>query len=120
TGDSGMTRYLRTCGDHRMTVRAPRPGGMDRAALDAFAAAEPVLGLDVETSAVDDRGPRFFAPGFTLRLVQFGSECEAWVLNMADPGQRDAAAAALADPGRGSALPPHSTCWRCGRGSAPR
>jgi DNA polymerase-1 len=95
-----MTRYLRTFGGHAMTVHAPRPGELDEAALVAFTAAEPVLGLDVETSALDDHGPRFFASGFTLRLVQFGSECEAWVLDMADPGQRDAAAAVLSDPGR--------------------
>ena len=49
---------------------------------------------------MDDHGPRFFAPGFTVRLVQFGSERESWVLDMADPGQRDAAAAVLADPAR--------------------
>ena len=97
---SPATRYLRTCGGHEMTVHAPRCGELDRAALTGFAAAEPVLGLDVETSALDDHGPRFFAPGFTVRLVQFGSEREAWVLDMADPGQRDAAAAVLADPAR--------------------
>ena len=95
-----MTRYLRTVNGHTMTVHAPHAGELDRAALEAFAAAEPVLGLDVETSALDDHGPRFFAPGFTVRLVQFGSEREAWVLDMADPGQRDAAAAVLADPAR--------------------
>jgi DNA polymerase-1 len=95
-----MTRYLRTHDGHEMTVHAPRRGELDPAALGTFAAAEPVLGLDVETSALDDRGPRFFAPGFTVRLVQFGSEREAWVLDMADPGQRDAAAAVLADPAR--------------------
>ena len=95
-----MTRYLRTCGGHTTTVHAPRPGELDRAALTGFAAAEPVLGLDVETSAISEHGPRFFAPGFTVRLVQLGSEREAWVLDMADPGQRDAAAAVLADPAR--------------------
>ena len=95
-----MTRYLRTSGGHTMTVYAPRPGEMDPAALSVFTTAEPVLGLDVETSAIDDHGPRFFARGFTVRLVQFGSEREAWVLDMADPGQRDAAAAVLADPAR--------------------
>ena len=58
-----MTRYPRTCGGHTMTVHAPRPGELDPAALAAFTAAEPVLGLDVETSAMDDHGPRFFAPG---------------------------------------------------------
>ena len=95
-----MTRYLRTCGGHTMTVHAPQPGELDPAALAAFTTAEPVLGLDVETSAIDDHGPRFFAPAFTVRLVQFGSEREAWVVNMADPAQRDAAAAVLADPAR--------------------
>src|SRR5689334_9713643 len=69
-----------------LAVHAPRPGELDRAALEAFAAAEPVLGLDVETSALDDHGPRFFAPRFRVRLVQFGAEREAWVLDMADPG----------------------------------
>ncbi|HEY0718966.1 MAG TPA: hypothetical protein VGD68_15220, partial [Streptosporangiaceae bacterium] len=95
-----MTGYRRTAAGHEMTVHAPRCGQLDPAALAAFTAAEPVLGLDVETSAIEDRGPRFFAPGFTVRLVQFGTESEAWVLDMADPGQRDAAAAVLADPGR--------------------
>ena len=97
---SPATRYLRTAAGHEMTVHAPHCGELDPAALAGFAAAEPVLGLDVETSALDDHGPRFFAPAFTVRLVQFGSEREAWVLDMADPGQRDAAAAVLADPAR--------------------
>ena len=97
---SPATRYLRTVNGHALTVHAPRPGELDRAALAAFAAAEPVLGLDVETSAISDHGPRFFAPGFTVRLVQFGSEREGWVLDMADAAQRDAAAAVLAAPAR--------------------
>lgn len=86
-----------------MAVYAPRAGELDAAAsvaLAAFAAAEPVLGLDVETSASDDSGPRQFAPDFTVRLVQFGSEDQAWVLNLADPAQRAAAAAVLGDPDR--------------------
>ncbi len=37
-----------------MTMHAPRAGEIDRAALAAFSAAEPVPGLDVETSAVDE------------------------------------------------------------------
>src|SRR6202050_5326327 len=104
---SPATCYQRTAAGHEMTVHAPCRGELDPAALAAFAAAEPVLGLDVETSAIDDHGPRFFAPGFTVRLVQFGSEREAWVLDMADPGQRDAAAAVLDDPAR--RLVPHTS-----------
>ena len=59
-----MTSYTRTHNGHTMTVHAPRPGELDRAAFAAFAAAETVLGLDVETSAVDDGGPRQFDAGF--------------------------------------------------------
>ena len=95
-----MTSYQRDPGGYPVTVHAPRPGELDAAALAAFAAAEPVLGLDVETSAVADDGPRFFGPDFTVRLVQFGSEHEAWVLDMSDPAQADAAARILADPDR--------------------
>ena len=97
---SPATRYQRTVNGHAMTGHAPPPGELDAGALAAFAGAEPVLGLDVETSALDDHGPRFFTPGFTVRLIQFGSEGEAWVLDMADAAQRDAAAAVLADPAR--------------------
>jgi DNA polymerase-1 len=95
-----MTSYQRGPGGHPMTVHAPRPGEFDPNAFAAFAGGDPVLGLDVETSAIPDSGPRFFAPGFTLRLVQLGTEHEAWVLDMTDPAQRDAAAAALASPAR--------------------
>src|SRR6266566_4994243 len=98
-----VTRYTRDCGGEALTVYAPRPGEFDPAAFAAFAAfaaGETVLGLDVETSVMDDDGPRQFGPGFTVRLVQFGSEREAWVLNLADPAQRAAAAAVLADPAR--------------------
>lgn len=95
-----MTSYQRDPGSYPVTVRAPRPGELDTTALAAFASAEPVLGLDVETSAVADDGPRFFAPDFTVRLVQFGSDREAWVLDMSDPAQQEAAARILADPGR--------------------
>jgi DNA polymerase-1 len=95
-----MTSYRRDPGGHPMTVHAPGPGELDASALAAFAAAEQVLGLDVETSAVADDGPRFFGGGFTVRLVQLGSEHEAWVLDMADPAQQEAAARILADHGR--------------------
>ncbi len=97
---SRVTRYTRDCTGQALTVHAPRPGEFDQALFAAFATGEAVLGLDVETSAVEDDGARQFDPGFTVRLVQFGSEREAWVLDLADPAQRDAAAAVLADPAR--------------------
>jgi DNA polymerase-1 len=95
-----VTTYQRDSGGYPVEVHAPHPGELDVAALAAFAAAEPVLGLDVETSAVADDGPRFFGPEFTVRLVQFGSEREAWVLDVSDPAQQEAAARILADPDR--------------------
>ena len=95
-----MTSYTRTHNGHTMMVHAPRPGELDRAAFAAFTAVEPVLGLDVETRTVDDRGPRQFADRFTVRLVQFGSDRAAWVLNPVDPAQCAVIEATLADPAR--------------------
>src|ERR1700683_1353918 len=97
---SPATCYQRTAAGHEMTVHAPCRGELDPAALGAFATAEPVLGLDVETSAIDDHGPRFFAPAFTVRLVQFGTEHEAGVLGMSARAQRGPAAGVLAAPAR--------------------
>jgi DNA polymerase I len=98
-----MTTYTRTCDGHTMTVHAPPTGAFDpatRAAFEAFTGAEAILGLDVETSAIEDRGPRQFAAGFTVRLVQFGTETDAWVLDPTDPAQRQAIEATLSDPAR--------------------
>lgn len=98
-----MSTYTRTYSGHTMTVHAPLAGTFDAATREAFAAfvaGESVLGLDVETSAIEDRGPRHFAEGFTVRLVQFGSETAAWVLDPADPGQRAAIETVLSDPAR--------------------
>jgi len=92
--------YTRTSAGRTMTVHAPGPGELDHAAFTAFAVSDPVLGLDVETSHVPDAGPRHFGPGFTVRLVQFGTDHEGWVLNPADPDQHAAITAVLVDPGR--------------------
>ncbi|WP_433516472.1 DNA polymerase [Nonomuraea sp. CA-143628] len=90
--------YTRHHGGHTMTVHGPAT--FDPGAFARFTAGQTLLGLDVETSAIDDKGPRHFDPGFTVRLVQFGSETEAWVLDPADEAQRAAATAVLADPER--------------------
>ncbi|MFI7145109.1 DNA polymerase [Nonomuraea sp. NPDC050022] len=90
--------YVREHDGHTMTIHAP--AGFDPAAFTRFVGGEAMLGLDVETSAIDDKGPRQFDPGFTVRLVQFGSPTEAWVLDPADPGQHVAIRATLADPAR--------------------
>ncbi|MFC6083700.1 DNA polymerase [Sphaerisporangium aureirubrum] len=90
--------YMRRHGEHTMTVHTP--AGFDPHAFAAFAASEEVLGLDVETSAIDDKSARQFAPGFTVRLVQFAGPAEAWVLDPTDPAQHAAICATLADPAR--------------------
>jgi DNA polymerase-1 len=96
-----MTRYTRSHGGHTMVVHAPAAGSaFDAAGFESFTAAQPVLGLDVETSATGERGPRQFADDFTIRLVQFGAESEAWVLDPTDPDQRAAIEGVLADPAR--------------------
>ncbi|HEU0087670.1 MAG TPA: DNA polymerase [Pseudonocardiaceae bacterium] len=95
-----MADYTRTIAGHTMTVHAPGPGELDHAVFGAFTASDPVLGLDVETSSVPDAGARQFGAGFTVRLVQFGTEHTAWVLNPADPDQRAAIEAVLGDPER--------------------
>lgn len=100
TPPARVTRYTRDGGGQTLTVYAPRPGELDVAAFAAFTAGQAVLGLDVETSALRDDGPRQFGTDFTVRLIQFGSEDAAWVLNLADPAQRDAAVRVLADPAR--------------------
>jgi DNA polymerase-1 len=64
-----------------------------------FAATETLFGLDVETTAIDEDGPRFFGPGFGVRLVQFATADEAMVLRAADPAQRAMIAGLLSDPG---------------------
>ncbi|WP_049562998.1 DNA polymerase [Nonomuraea sp. SBT364] len=90
--------YVREHAGHVMTVHPP--AAFEPAAFARFCAAEAMLGLDVETSAIDDKGPRQFTPAFTVRLVQFGSPREAWVLDPADPDQHAAIRATLADPAR--------------------
>ncbi|MFC4588621.1 DNA polymerase [Sphaerisporangium corydalis] len=90
--------YVRVIGGHTLTVHTP--AGFDPRAFTAFTAGEEMLGLDVETSAINDKGPRQFAPGFTVRLVQFASATHAWVLDPADPAQNAAIRATLADPAR--------------------
>ena len=95
-----MTTYTRTYRGHTMTLHAPPAGRFDQAtreAFQAFTGAEPILGLDVETSAIQDRGARQFDAGFTVRLVQFGTETGAWVLDPTDTAQREAIEATLSD-----------------------
>ncbi|MEU7863874.1 DNA polymerase [Nonomuraea sp. NPDC049141] len=98
TSTSPPACYVRKHDGHAMTIHTP--AGFDAAAFGHFAAAEAMLGLDVETSAIDDKGPRQFDPTFTVRLVQFASPDHAWVLDPTDTAQHAAIRAVLADPAR--------------------
>jgi DNA polymerase-1 len=90
--------YVREHAGHTMTIHSP--AGFEPAAFARFTAGETMLGLDVETSAIDDKGPRQFDAAFTVRLVQFGSPTEVWVLDPSDPAQHAAIRATLADSAR--------------------
>ena len=54
-----------------------------------------LYGIDVESTYMTDVGQ--WDPGFRVRTVQFGTETEAWVFDLADDLQREQAAAVLRD-----------------------
>jgi DNA polymerase-1 len=45
-----------------------------------------LYGMDVETTAIDDLGP--FSPNLKIRLLQLGSEEEAWIFDMENDEER--------------------------------
>lgn len=55
-----------------------------------------LLGLDVETTYMDDRGQ--FSPDFRVRTVQLATERVARVFDLTDPAQRERAVELLSDP----------------------
>src|SRR5690349_24756333 len=88
------TVYTRqVCGQPVRVVADPEPGVFAR-----FAASADLFGLDVETTPIDESGPRFFGPDFGVRLVQVATTDEALVLRAADPQQRRMIEARLGDP----------------------
>lgn len=94
-----MRRLSGTLGGRDVVVHAPEPGTPREAVehiLEHVALhADDLLGLDVEGTALTDLGQ--WDPGFGLRLVQFGGEAEAVVLDVTDPVQRQAAVDTLTD-----------------------
>lgn len=77
-------------------ITAPPAGQFDvQAFLDDFPPGQ-LYGLDTESTALD-KSLRQFHPDFRVRTVQVATEGYAWVLDLADPEQRDAAHALLAD-----------------------
>lgn len=81
-----MRTFTTALGESEAVIFAPEPGTFSR---DDFLADFPpgqVYGLDVESTGLD-----IFSTTYRLRLVQFGTIGYAWVLNMEDPAQREAA-----------------------------
>ncbi|MEV7624270.1 DNA polymerase [Actinoplanes sp. NPDC089786] len=88
------TVYTRqVCGRPVQVVADPGPEEFAR-----FARSETLFGLDVETTPIDDAGPRFFGPGFGVRLVQIAAADQAMVLRATDPQQRQMIELLLGDP----------------------
>jgi DNA polymerase-1 len=57
-----------------------------------------LLGLDVESTWMPDRGQGQFDPDFRVRTVQFGTENEAWVYDLHDEVERSCVQTILSDP----------------------
>ena len=77
-----MTRYLRTAAGYEMTVHAPRPGELDRAALAGFTVAEPVLGTPQD--------PTFSYPGDPECSITYGSNqagTTTWAATVTESGE---------------------------------
>jgi DNA polymerase-1 len=92
-----MRSFTPTLGGRDALIFAPRPGEFDPAAFAASFPTGQLYGLDVESTYLT--GPAHWAPEFTVRLLQVATEGYGWVLTMADPAQKAAATALLADPG---------------------
>lgn len=90
-----MRTFSPTLGGTTVTVVAPAAGTFDaRAFRSAFPAGQ-LYGLDVEGTYLTDLAQ--FDPDFRLRLIQFATSEYAWVLNLLDPEQYEAARELLAD-----------------------
>ncbi|MET7303589.1 DNA polymerase [Embleya sp. NPDC005575] len=94
-----MTTYTRTHRGHTMHVHAPEDAtAFDADAFARFTASDTILGLDVETRAIVQGSAGPFGPDAGVRLVQFGSLTDAWVLNPVVPEHRAAIETTLNNP----------------------
>lgn len=96
-----MTTFTTKLGDTEVTVTAPVAGEFSRYAFEQAFPKGGVYGLDVEGTYL---GPlAHWDPDFEIRLVQFATEDQAFVLDLADRFQMIAAIDLLAD----------TTTWFC-------
>ncbi len=92
-----MRSFTATLGRQETQIFAPEVGACPP--VEVFRAYFPsggLYGLDVESTELTDQGP--YAASWRLRTIQVATETYAWVLNVADPDQRAAAADLLSDP----------------------
>jgi hypothetical protein len=83
-------------GADQVTIYAPIVGEFPAAEFRNHFPRGGLYGLDVEGTWM---GPRKqFDPAFEVRLIQFATEDDAWVLNLDDPRQHQSAVGLLADP----------------------
>lgn len=92
-----MPLFTTPLGGAPVAIYAPDEAEFDPAGFTVAFPPGALYGLDVESGAVDFDGQAQFAPNFMLRLVQFATLDYAWVLDMQDHRQRDAAYALLAN-----------------------
>lgn len=90
-----MTIFTHTLGGDTVSITAPLSGQMDAASFRERFPSDGLYGLDVEGLYMDDRGQH--SKDFGLRLIQFATTDQAWVLDLADPEQVRAAVALLSD-----------------------
>jgi DNA polymerase-1 len=90
-----MTIFKAKLGNDEVTITAPVAGEFSRTAFEQTFPKGGMYGLDVEGTYMGDLAQ--FDPDFEIRLIQFATEDEAYVLDLADRFQRTAAADLLAD-----------------------
>jgi DNA polymerase-1 len=90
-----MTIFNTKIGDDEVTVTAPVAGQFSRIAFEQAFPKGGLYGLDVEGTYMGDLGQ--FDPEFEIRLIQFATEDQAFVLDLADHFQQLAAIDLLAD-----------------------
>lgn len=90
-----MRHFTTPLGDGNVVIHAPHKGLFDYEEFRGDFPSGHVYGLDVESTYMDDLGQ--FAPDFRIRLIQFATRDQAWVLDVSDPWQRSAAVDLLSD-----------------------
>jgi DNA polymerase I len=96
-----MQTFTTKLGDGEAIVYAPEKGSFDKDAFNSDFPPGQTYGLDVEGCYMGDL--KQFAPDFNIRLIQFATTGYAWVLDLTDPEQFDAAVKLLGD----------ETVWFC-------